>query len=267
MAIGYWDSANARIEAGSAYPILITSYQGNIKLGISGGTTMTVQDGKVGIGTTAPSQALHVVGNVYVDDDNTTGGGIILGTGDRPLITRGWDPFTSGNKNGIGRWGVYMEAAELFLASPGTDYTNGLVTIGGWLLDGTRQPNLTVNNYTRNVGIGTTAPAYLLDVSGTIRATGDVIAYSDARVKDNVETIKDALQTIISLRGVTYTRNDSEDKSRKVGVIAQEVLSVLPEVVQQDIEGNYSVAYGNMVGVLIEAIKELTARIEQLENK
>jgi hypothetical protein len=118
-----------------------------------------------------------------------------------------------------------------------------------------------------NVGIGSTAPAYLLDVSGTIRATGDVIAYSDARVKDNVETVKDALQTVTSLRGVTYTRKDNEDKSRKVGVIAQEVLSVLPEVVQKDNNGNYSVAYGNMVGVLIEAIKELTTRIEQLENK
>jgi hypothetical protein len=110
-----------------------------------------------------------------------------------------------------------------------------------------------------------TSPAYRLDVGGDIRATGDVIAYSDARVKDNVETIKDALQTIISLRGVTYTRNDSEDKSRKVGVIAQEVLPILPEVVQQDIEGKYNVAYGNIVGVLIEAIKEQQQQIDELK--
>jgi hypothetical protein len=110
-----------------------------------------------------------------------------------------------------------------------------------------------------------TSPAYRLDVGGDIRATGDVIAYSDARVKDNVETIKDALQTIISLRGVTYTRNDSEDKSRKVGVIAQEVLPILPEVVQQDIEGKYNVAYGNIVGVLIEAIKEQQQQIDNLK--
>jgi hypothetical protein len=111
-----------------------------------------------------------------------------------------------------------------------------------------------------------TSPAYRLDVGGDIRATGDVIAYSDARVKDNVETIKDALQTIISLRGVTYTRNDSEDKSRKVGVIAQEVLPILPEVVQQDIEGKYNVAYGNIVGVLIEAIKEQQQQIDELKH-
>jgi hypothetical protein len=118
-----------------------------------------------------------------------------------------------------------------------------------------------------NVGIGTTSPAYLLDVAGTIRATGDVIAYSDARVKDNVKTITDALTKVTSLRGVSYTRNDSEDKSEKVGVIAQEVLEILPQVVQQDTEGNYSVAYGNIVGVLIEAIKELKAEIDILKQK
>jgi len=118
-----------------------------------------------------------------------------------------------------------------------------------------------------NVGIGTTNPGYKLDVDGTIRATGDVIAYSDARVKENVNTITDALSKITSLRGVTYTRKDTDDKSEKIGVIAQEVLEVLPQVVQQDTDGNYSVAYGNMVGVLIEAIKELNTRLDKLENK
>jgi hypothetical protein len=115
------------------------------------------------------------------------------------------------------------------------------------------------------VGIGTSGPAYALDVLGTIRATGDVIAFSDARVKDNVETITGALSKVKSLRGVSYTRNDSEDKSLKIGIIAQEVLKVLPEVVQQDDQGKYSVAYGNMVGLLIEAIKEQQQQIEELK--
>jgi hypothetical protein len=118
---------------------------------------------------------------------------------------------------------------------------------------------------TGNVGIGTTNPGYLLDVSGTIRATGDVIAYSDARVKDNVVTVENALDKVKSLRGVTYTRKDDDTKAPKVGVIAQEVLPILPEVVQQDTNGNYSVAYGNMVGVLIEAIKEQQRQIDELK--
>ena len=116
-----------------------------------------------------------------------------------------------------------------------------------------------------NVGVGTTNPAYKLDISGTIRATGDVIAYSDARVKDNVTTVENALDKVKSLRGVTYTRKDDDTKSLKVGVIAQEVLPILPEVVQQDNNGNYSVAYGNMVGVLIEAIKEQQRQIDDLK--
>ena len=121
---------------------------------------------------------------------------------------------------------------------------------------------------TNRVFIGTgSTPSYPLDVTGTIRATGDVIAYSDARVKDNVKTIDYALEKTTKLRGVSYTRNDIEDKSTKIGVIAQEVLEVLPEVVSKDDEGKYSVSYGNIVGVLIEAIKELEARVKELENK
>jgi hypothetical protein len=69
------------------------------------------------------------------------------------------------------------------------------------------------------------------------------------------------------MRGVTYTRIDTDKAG--VGVIAQEMLEVMPQVVQQGIGDNdtLSVAYGNLVGVLIEAIKELEARVAELEGK
>jgi hypothetical protein len=110
----------------------------------------------------------------------------------------------------------------------------------------------------RRVGVVQSQPAYALDVTGEIRATGDIIAYSDARIKTNVKTIESALEKTMSLRGVTYTRTDIDDKRTKLGVIAQEVLEILPEVVDQDERGKYSVSYGNMTALLIEAVKELS---------
>jgi hypothetical protein len=104
--------------------------------------------------------------------------------------------------------------------------------------------------------------------SGTFTATGNVAAYSDRKIKDNIEVIGDALDKVLAIRGVTFTRTDVEDKVRRhTGVIAQEVELVLPEVVTEDDYGIKTVAYGNMVGLLIEAIKELTAKVNDLENQ
>jgi len=105
------------------------------------------------------------------------------------------------------------------------------------------------------------------DNSGNVVATGDVTAYSDARIKTEVKTVEDALDKVLALRGVTYKRTDIEDKSTKLGVIAQEVKEVLPEVVSENEDGMLTVSYGNMVGVLIEAMKEQQSMIETLEAK
>lgn len=115
----------------------------------------------------------------------------------------------------------------------------------------------------RNVGIGTTIPNYKLHVQGKVFASDSITAYSDARVKTDVSTITNALHKVSQLRGVEYTRVDTGEK--QIGVIAQEVQQVLPYAVTEANNG-LSVAYGNMVGVLIEAIKELTERVKVLEE-
>ena len=97
--------------------------------------------------------------------------------------------------------------------------------------------------------------------SGAITSSGDVTAFSDMRIKHDIETIEGALAKVSDMRGVYFKRNDGEAGT---GVIAQEIENILPEVVK---DGEYkSVAYGNMVGILIEAIKELKAEVEKLKE-
>ena len=110
-----------------------------------------------------------------------------------------------------------------------------------------------------------TTSRFTLSKDGTFTATGDVVAYSDERVKENIVTIGNALDKVTKLRGVTYNRTDIKDKSTKIGVIAQEIEKVLPEVVQKDEEGMLGVSYGNMVGLLIEGMKEQQSQIEELK--
>lgn len=111
-------------------------------------------------------------------------------------------------------------------------------------------------------------------VTGDLTVTGTLLETSDIDVKEEIEIIPDAVAKVKAINGVTFVRSDLDDGIRRAGVIAQEVEEVLPEVVHEDPDGNKKVAYGNMVGLLIEAIKEqqgtinkLTSRINKLEKQ
>lgn len=125
----------------------------------------------------------------------------------------------------------------------------------------------TSNQWRINQGVGFAANGIILTDVGNLTVAQNVTAYSDARLKENVETVADALALVGRMRGVTYTRKDTGCEG--VGVIAQEMQDVLPQVVIQSSadDDTLSVAYGNIVGVLIEAIKELENKVTTLESR
>lgn len=128
-----------------------------------------------------------------------------------------------------------------------------------------------------NVGIGVDESSdlplsYKLMVSGSIKASGTVVQGSDIRQKEDIRPIDNALSRIDSIDGVYFTYKDSKEKS--IGVVAQDIQKVLPEVVSEDNNGYLNVDYGGLVPLLIETIKEhksiindLEKRISQLEDK
>ena len=123
-------------------------------------------------------------------------------------------------------------------------------------------------NSSLGLGSDTTSSSYKVYVAGTLYATGDVIAYSDRRKKTDIVTIDNALEKVNSLRGVYYTKIGEEERGRQLGVIAQEVNDVVPEAVSYaDDLDEYGVKYGNMVGMLIEAIKEQQTQIIDLKKQ
>ena len=165
-------------------------------------------------------------------------------------------------------------------SSQGSSNNSGRTVIQDITLDtyghitGIGTATLSDNNTTYSAGTGISLSGTTFNVddiylrnnandstSGTLTAA-DFCVSSDRRLKDNIVTIENGLDKVNAMRGVEY---DIAGMS-KVGVIAQEMEEVIPSAVHTNGSGMKSVAYGNLVGVLIEAVKELTARVEELEN-
>lgn len=110
----------------------------------------------------------------------------------------------------------------------------------------------------------------ITQINADLNVTGDITAFytSDQRLKDNVVAIEDPLVKVLSISGNTYTWNEKSGKEgNDVGVIAQEILEVLPEAVVTRDNGYLAVDYHKIVPLLVEAIKELSAKVENLEQK
>ena len=106
----------------------------------------------------------------------------------------------------------------------------------------------------------------IVDGSGNfanVTATGNVTAYSDAKLKENLQVIPNALEKVQTLTGYTFDRIDTGEA--QTGLIAQDVQKILPEAVSEQ-DGTLTLAYGNLVGLLVEAIKELKEEVEELKR-
>lgn len=115
-----------------------------------------------------------------------------------------------------------------------------------------------------NLLVGTTSGSDKVTVNGDVSAT-NFNTTSDATLKTNVETLSGALNAVMSMRGVSF--DWIENGNSEVGVIAQEVEEVIPDLVNTNEQGIKSVKYGNMVAVLIEAVKEQQKQIEYLKQQ
>ena len=182
---------------------------------------------------TGSGSGLYTTAGAYVYPDTTYGWFLRHGGGTTSSSVRGQ------GSGGAATFWVYGE----------TDYDQGFLTsTGSWSWKG--------------------------DNSGNWTATANVTAYSDIRLKEEVVTIPNALEKVTKLRGVEYTRISTQE--REIGVIAQEVKEVVPELVStidetsaasgEGLEDLHVMKYQNTVGLLIEAIKELKAEVDELKG-
>ena len=216
---------------------------GNLYLSANGNTATNqfalLNNGNVGIGTNTPVSGLHID---RPESSSTTALGVLLSggsSGNPSLELRG-----SGSS-------PYID----FVENPGLDYSTRLLSLGGVL------------NVQRTSGSGT-----LLNVQGGLQCVGAVNT-SDQRLKQDIRPLTGALAAVLALRGVRYTWNalgvqrGGTAGAEQVGVLAQEVEKVFPELVTTGPDGYKAVNYAQLTPVLIEALKQQQAQLEALKTQ
>jgi hypothetical protein len=224
------------IRIGVAGDNEIDTSTGNLTIDSAGGTT-TLDDNVNITGTATVTGLLDANGGASIDN-------IQIGiTGDNEIDT------STGN--------LTIDSAG------GTTTLDDNVSVTGTL---SVTSTLSVNG---NTTLGNDS-GDITTVNGELRVTGDITAFytSDQRFKDNIQPIENPLAKVLSISGNTYSWNEKSGKEgNDVGVIAQEVLEVLPEAVTNRDNGYLAVDYQRLVPLLVEAIKELSGKVEYLEQK
>jgi trimeric autotransporter adhesin len=287
-------AGNVVIPAGTLVPTTGTGASGTWGISVTGnaGTATTLQtartingvsfNGSANITVTAntPSSATFNNGGAGAASGATFNGGSAVTVSYNTVGA----PSTTGT-NASGTWGISITGNAATVTNG--VYTSGTQTISGnktfadttlfqdanhylALTSGNAIHNLDLNdywNYARSTNTLTlvigAATRLTVDGSGNLTASGNITSNSDARLKSDIFTIPDALAKVEALRGTSFVMNGK----RQIGVIAQEIEQVVPEVVQENEDGYLSVAYGNIAAVLIEAVKELSAEVKTLKAR
>ncbi|MFC1711732.1 tail fiber domain-containing protein [Patescibacteria group bacterium] len=248
---------NGGMHLASGYDL----YFGNIGLGATGSNDTDSGASLIGVFDEFSNSDSQDVQSVLADldqaIDNINGGTSLWLNNDTADFI---NPDASYSSN------IYIDTGALGVGFTPTDIAGGIAAFSG------------------NVGIGTTGPTQALDINGNARirnvASGAysapvnistdgtlTTATSDMRLKENITTIDNAMEKISQLRGVTFTWIDG-DSQKKVGMVAQEVQQVVPELVfENQTDGYLGINYGETTGLLIEGIKEQQLEISALDEK
>lgn len=251
-----------RLLSSGGFNVDIGTYGGSWPIGSSPTSTaieaLTITSGgRVGINTTTPAYTLDVNGPMQVSGPVTCMDALSAG-----------EQIRIESFSGVPACNAPFGVRFIF-------YSPGLGPEGQQFYGGLYASNFTLYKYGPTSGSG--IEVFRIDVNDVnntlvytynIIATGNVTAYSDIRLKENIETIDNPLEKIQKMRGVYYTLKEDSSSQRKIGVIAQEMEEVLPEVVHTGTSEDKwkSVAYGNIVAVLLEGMKAQESTIRSIQS-
>lgn len=254
-------------------------------------TTSTInRSGKIGLGTTNPGGKLHISGgatsgsfpnsSVSLEIDNSGDGlaGIQLNGSTAPYriaiqdghgrVHHYWNAYDSGSEH---RYDVTNEVATWMETGSGAGFEFRTAPTGNAGDVITWDLGLKVDDGRVGVSGGTNSN-YELYVSGKIGSNG-INETSDIRFKKNIQPLENSLDKLMEINGVSYYWKVDEfpdrnfNSGKDIGVIAQEIEKIFPEVVETDDQGYKSVQYSHLVPVLIEAIKEQQIKIKTMETR
>jgi hypothetical protein len=265
-----WDELNTRLGIGVTIPTTTLDIAGDVKCSqLTVGTTVITSTGLTTvISADAIQQGVVKVqygGTGLTSIDNNK---FIIGSNNNNMQQTNKLFWDNNNYNlGIGSDRLPLKTVDIF----GDINLTGNIYKNYQLIPSISSFNLSSDNsdilYTdKQIFIGySNNDNYKLKVNGNIYVAGYITGLSDIRYKTNISNIQNSLEKVEQLNGIYY--NLMNDDKRSIGLIAQDVEKIIPEVVYTNKDDTKSIAYGNIIAVLVESIKELTKRIKKLEEK